>query len=313
MYEFCRNSPYYEMVVENISKEKPVQEIEDACDSFSNDDCSLENPSGKEICKKILYMYEFLDKVQRSWKSPSTITNEDLNFLNYWLNVKLKDNTNASVCISKFNETINSEGNNLRFRGINLKKHLNVIDRGNLENMELLCELYRTKQKIFDIMIKEDCSNNVEKLCPEYTEKCHKRYIEGIDKCLDDYDDFYKALKKFKYYYKYGIEKETDTSGYCYNSEYFRLPEYDPVLERKQKKIMLIQNITTSLMVLLIIPLLYKFTPFGSFLRGKIKMVKDVWVNQNKNGDELLSLSTDIEDNNSDNGEYNIGYYSGKN
>ncbi|SBT57978.1 PIR Superfamily Protein [Plasmodium ovale wallikeri] len=61
---------------------------------------------------------------------------------------------------------------------------------------------------------------------------------------------------------------------------------------------------------LYIIPFIYKFTPFGSFLRGKIKMVKDKWVSQDKNGEELLSLSTYIEDNNSDNEEYNISYYS---
>ncbi|SBT84453.1 PIR protein, partial [Plasmodium ovale] len=288
--------------------------IEDACNSFSNDDCSLENPFGKEICKKILYMYEFLDKVQRSWKIPSTITNEDLNFLNYWLNVKLKDkSSNASVCISKFIETINSKGNNLRSREINLKKHLNVIDRHNLENIELLYELYRTKQKIFDIMLKVDQSNNQETLCPEYLKKCYDDYKQGMNNCLNDYDDFYKALKKFKYYYKYGIEEETDKSGYCKSDNFFLLPEYDPVLERKQKKIMLIQNITTPLIVLFIIPLLYKYTPFGPFLRTKINMVKDRWMNAGKNESELLSISTDTEDNISENGEFNIGYYSGTN
>ncbi|SBT01184.1 PIR Superfamily Protein, partial [Plasmodium ovale curtisi] len=43
-------------------------------------------------------------------------------------------------------------------------------------------------------------------------------------------------------------------------------------------------------------------------LRTKINMVKDRWINPDKNEDELLPLSTDIEDNISDNEEYNIGY-----
>ncbi|SBT55500.1 PIR Superfamily Protein [Plasmodium ovale wallikeri] len=54
----------------------------------------------------------------------------------------------------------------------------------------------------------------------------------------------------------------------------------------------------------------YNFTPFGPFLRAKINRVKDRWMNTDTNVDELLPLSTDIEDNISDYGEYNIGYYS---
>ncbi|SBS90944.1 PIR Superfamily Protein, partial [Plasmodium ovale curtisi] len=40
------------------------------------------------------------------------------------------------------------------------------------------------------------------------------------------------------------------------------------------------------------------------------RMVKDRWLNPGKIADELLPLSTDIEDNISDNENYNIGYYS---
>ncbi|SBT02005.1 PIR Superfamily Protein [Plasmodium ovale curtisi] len=314
-YSFCRNSPYYEMMVENINrvedvqeedvqKKKDVQNVKDACNSFSYEVCLFDKLSDEENCKKFLHMFKFLNEAYRSLDPKSTITNEDLDFLNYWLNVKLKDkSSNASMCIDKFIETIKSQGENFISKEINLEEHLNVIDRDNLENMELLYDLYHTKQKIFDIMLKIDYSNNGKTLCPEYTEKCHKRYREGIDKCLNDYDDFYKALKKFKYYYKYGIEEETDKSGYCKSSEFFLLPEYDPVLERKQKKIMLIQNITA--------PLIY--TPLGPFLRTKINTVKNKWMNSDDYGSELSSLPTDIEDNNSVNGEYNISYYSGTN
>ncbi|SBS91202.1 PIR protein [Plasmodium ovale] len=313
MYEFCRNSPYYEMVVENIKKVENVQKLENACKSFSDNACSNEKLTGEEICKKILYMYKFLNELYHKLDPKSTITNEDLDFLNYWLNVKLKDKSNnTSLCISKFIEAINNLGEDFISKEINLEKHLKVIDRDNLENMELLCELYDTKQKIFDIMLKIDYSNNGKTLCPEYTERCHKRYREGMDKCLNDYDDFYKALKRFKYYYKHGIEKETDTSGYCYNSEYFRLPEYDPIQE-KQRNIMAGKILSAPLILSFVIPLLYKYTPFGPFLRAKTKMIKNRWINPDKNESELLLSSTDIEDNISDNGEYNIGYYSGRN
>ncbi|SBT83304.1 PIR protein, partial [Plasmodium ovale] len=68
-------------------------------------------------------------------------------------------------------------------------------------------------------------------------------------------------------------------------------------------------KISSTLSVLsLVLPLIYKYTPFGPFLRIKISMVKDRWIHPDKNGEELLPLSTDIEDNISDNEEYNIGY-----
>ncbi|SBT59311.1 PIR Superfamily Protein [Plasmodium ovale wallikeri] len=323
IYDFCRNSPYYQMVVENINREIDVQEevdvkkkddiqkIKDACNSFSYNVCSLDSTTGKDICTNFFCMYRFLNEAYRKQYPNSILTYEDFDFLNYWLNSKLNGgNGDALVCISKFENEIGNKFDFFNTSKTKLEKHLHVVESGNLENMKLLYELYSTKQKIFDIMLKEDQSNNQEALCPQYLKKCYDDYKQGMNNCLNDYDDFYKALKKFKYYYKYGIEKETDKSGYCNISDDVRLPEYDPVLERKQKKIMLIQNITTPLIMLFIIPLFYKFTPFGSFLREKIRMVKDKWVSQDKNGEELLSLSTYIEDNNSDNEEYNISYYS---
>ncbi|SBS89328.1 PIR Superfamily Protein, partial [Plasmodium ovale curtisi] len=52
---------------------------------------------------------------------------------------------------------------------------------------------------------------------------------------------------------------------------------------------------------------------FGPFFRAKTKMIKNRWINPDKNESELLLLSTDDEDNISENGEYNISYYSGTN
>ncbi|SBT00475.1 PIR Superfamily Protein, partial [Plasmodium ovale curtisi] len=312
-YDFCINSPYYEMLVETVYKEGVVQEIDNVCKSFKNDVCLFEDLPAEEICKKVLYMYKFLDKVQSSQKPPSTITNEDLDFLNYWFNVKLNSkNSNASICISEFYKAIKSEEDYFKSSNIILENRLHVIHSTKLENMKLLYELYHAKQNILDIMLKQDYSDNGESLCPEYLKKCYYDYMQGIDKCLNDYGDFCKAIKKFKYDYKYGIEEVPDKSEYCNISEYFRLPEYDSAIE-KQRKIMTIKILSTPLIMSFVIPLLYKYTPLGPFLRTKINTVKNKWMNSDEYGSELSSLPTDIEDNISDNGEYNIGYYSGIN
>ncbi|SBS91041.1 PIR Superfamily Protein [Plasmodium ovale curtisi] len=309
MYGFCINSPHYKMLLENIHKEGVVQEIEDACNSFSNAVCSSENPSGIEICKKIVYMYKFLDKVQSSRNSKNTLTNEDLDFLNYWLNATLKSkNSDISICIEEFYKAMKTKEEYFISNKINLEKRLQVIDPSKLENMELLSELYDTKQKIIDIMFHQDGTVDKKELCKEYTKKCHDKYIEGMKNCLNSYDDFYKALKLFEGGYNYLTDEVSNTSENCKINEHIRLPNYDPVLETEQRRIMTFKIMSAPLMLPFIIPLLYKYTPLGPFLRTKINMIKNSWMNSDEYGSELSSLLTDIEDNISDNGEYNIGY-----
>ncbi|SBS95851.1 PIR Superfamily Protein [Plasmodium ovale curtisi] len=369
-YDFCRNSPYYQMVIENINREIDVPEdvdakkkndmekIKDTCNSFSNDVCSFENSSSEDTCKKVLYMYKFLDKVQSLWKLPSTITNEDLDFLNYWLNVKLKGgNNNASICINEFNKIIESKSENLMSVEINLKEHLHVINPSKLENMELLFELYNNERIILNMMrgqyypdegktneettSEEEESEETEseeteseeteseeteseekasevkekekqKTCLDYTEDCSTKYKKAMDNCLNDNTNFYKALKDFKISYNYAVERENIDLRNCKSSPYFYLPKYDPVVER-QRNIMAGKILSVPLILSLVIPLLYKYTPLGPFLRTKINIAKNRWINSNEYGNELSSLPTDIEDNISDSGQYNIGYYSGTN
>ncbi|SBT84992.1 PIR protein [Plasmodium ovale] len=319
---FCKNSSYYEMVVENIDREEDVQDeqkktdvqnVKSACNSFPYDVCSFEKLYGEDICKKILYMYKFLDNAQRLWKQTSTITNADLDFLNYWFNVKLKGkSSSASLCINKFIEVIKSLGKDFMSKEKNLENHLNVIDRDNLENMELLYDLYHTKQKIFDIMFDEDTTDDEKKLCPGHLEKCHEKYIEVMYNCRNGYDDFCNEIKIFERGYNYLIENETDKSGNCKSSEYFQLLDYDSLVE-KQRRIMTIKILSSPLILSFVIPLLYKYTPLGPLLRTKINVVKNRWMNPDKNREELLLSYTGLEDNISDNEDYNIGYYSGTN
>ncbi|SBT83167.1 PIR protein [Plasmodium ovale] len=323
IYAFCRNSPYYQMLVENINGEIDVQKevdvkkkndmekIKSACNSFSYDVCSLEKSSGKEICTKFFCMYRFLNEAYRKQNPDSILTYEDFDFLNYWLNVKLNGkNNDNTICISNFDKEMGSQVEFFNHSKTKLEKHLHVIDPDNLENMELLFELYNNERNILNMMKIQNYSNDEHKTCLYYTEKSHETYKKAMDKCLNYNADYYKALKDFKISY-IGIEKENEDLKNCKSSPYFYLTNYDPVLE-KQRNIMAGKILSAPLILSFVIPLLYKYTPFGPFLRAKTKMIKNMWMNPDKNESELLLSSTDIEDNISDNGEYNIGYYSGK-
>ncbi|SBT57980.1 PIR Superfamily Protein [Plasmodium ovale wallikeri] len=313
IYKFCINSHYYETLVQYVNgKNKEVKE-EKNCDNIVVDTQLYEDVSTEDVCKEFKYLYKSFGKYHgKEISLNGTFTDYDCNFLNYWLNDKLRKKVNDdSNHIKLFYEKIKEQGKTFYCDDTKMEDYMHVIDPEILQNMKILYELYHTKQKILDIMLKEDISSSEMSKCPEYIGICQEKYREGLDKCHSVYDDFYKALKLFKMDYKYGIEKETDKSGCCNISDNFRLPEYDPVPEKEKEKRIMTIKISSILSVLsLALPLIYKFTPFGPFLRGKINMVRNRWFNPDENGEELLSLSTDIEDNISDNEEYNIGYYS---
>ncbi|SBT84791.1 PIR protein [Plasmodium ovale] len=307
-YIFCVNSPYYGELLKNISNnDAKVKEV-NKCDDLSTSMKFSENISSTEICKEFKFLYKsFSEYRAKEISENDTFTDYDYDFLNYWLNYKLREKVNnGSINVKEFYKEIKNKDVGEYFKNKDLSDYLHVIDLDVLKNMQLLYELYDTKQKITDIMFDQDRTKDKEELCKEYTKTCYDNYKKSMDNCLDEYDDFYAALKVFERGYKYLTDEVPDKSGYCEISEYFRLPEYDPVLETKQRRIMTFKIMSAPLM-------LPFYTPLGTFLRTKINIVKNRWINSDEYESELSQLSTNIEDNISDDGEYNIGYYSATN
>ncbi|SBT03026.1 PIR Superfamily Protein [Plasmodium ovale curtisi] len=312
-YIFCTNSHYYEALVQYVKSENEKVKNEANCENIFLDKKSDQNESAKEICQEFKFLYKSFAEYHGEKKEISkegTLTDYDCNFLNYWLNDKLRktvnDNTNY---VKEFYRKIKERDSTFFSSPNDLETHLYDIHPKILENMKLLYDLYVIKKKITDLIFDQDNTAVYKELCKRYTKECYDKYIEGMKNCLNIYDDFYKALKVYETDYKHLIEQETDESGHCKDSEYFLLPDYDSVLE-KQRNIMAGKILSAPLILSFVIPLLYKYTPFGPFLRAKTKMIKNWWMNPEKNESELLLSSTDIEDNIFDNGEYNIGYYS---
>ncbi|SBT57021.1 PIR Superfamily Protein [Plasmodium ovale wallikeri] len=309
-YTFLRNAHYYGNLPPGFDKDALEPKKKEVCSIFSNDIVVPENSTLKEMCQNFMYMYNYLNKIHSSRTKDNTITEEDCHFMNYWLNVNLKnENIVSPPCVNEFYDKLRSKDTSFFSSTTQLENHLHVIDSSNLKKMEILYELYDTKQKITDIMFDLNITEDKKNLCPEYLEKCHNKYIEGMNNCLIGYDDFCKAINDFERGYNSLIENETDKSGICKSNEYFQLLDYDSFLE-KQRRIMTIKILSSPLILSFVIPLLYKYTPFGPFLRAKINMLKNRWMNHDNNGNELLLSTTDVEDNISDYGEYNIGYYS---
>ncbi|SBT59391.1 PIR Superfamily Protein [Plasmodium ovale wallikeri] len=313
-YKFCINSNYYETIVQYVKGKSDEFKKEENCDKVSLNTNLYENVSAENICKEFKFLYKSFSKYSVEKKNENKIfTDYDCDFLNYWLNFKLRESvTDGSINVKQFYKQIKEQNDNFFSKTNDLDEYLYDIDPNVLENMKLLYNLYDNAVKIMSIISNEDYINEEEKqkeqdLCLAYTKKCDENYKKAMDSCLNSNVDFYNALKNFKYAYDIIAEPSSNESNACDSSEFYYFPEYDALLEKKANAI----KISSTLLVLsFALPLMYKFTPFGPFLRAKINMVKDRWTNQDKNGDELLPLSTDIEDIIFDNENYNIGYYS---
>ncbi|SBS95806.1 PIR Superfamily Protein [Plasmodium ovale curtisi] len=358
-YKFCINAPYYQMLVQLfIKKKKELDEVKN-CDNFSSDTAFSKNSSATQICKEFTFLHDSLSKY-RGGKNPENepFTEDDCNFMNYWLNDKLRNNNDFSISVKETYDEIKGKNTKIFSKHSELDEHMVNIETEILENMKYLYELYYNAVKIInmitdkvytdeeqenkehetenkkeprtdehDVQLQgeeehdvqpqgkeeqevEERNDKKKKSCTDYIMECDRSFKEAMDRCVNINDDFYNALKIFKDSYGFLTELSSDILSSCDSSKFLFFPEYDSVLDNK-RRIIAGKILSAPLILSFAIPLLYKYTSFGPFLRTKINMVRGRWMNQDKNENELLSSLTDIEDNISDQGEYKIGYYSG--
>ncbi|KMZ88865.1 hypothetical protein PVBG_06261 [Plasmodium vivax Brazil I] len=229
-----------------------------------------ENSSAQDICKEFTLLHESISE-------HSAIVNPkdkkfspgDCDFLNYWLNDKLRKNVKDGdkIDVKGFYNEIRKNKESKISANEDLENYMYNIDPEILNNMELLYDLYDNDRKILNMLLNPDESKEDNNPCSFYTQNCHEKYDEAINRCYGIYDEFYKALKDFKSSYNYTIVQGEEDRYNCRGNINFLLPEYDPVLQREKTKIMLIQGSTSFLMLILTFPLIYKVK--------KIILIKD--------------------------------------
>ncbi|SCA60248.1 hypothetical protein PVT01_000081200 [Plasmodium vivax] len=314
-YEFCENSPYYNGLLEYFEKHKTnrAKIPETNCVLSRTTMKFKENLSAQNICKEFIILYKFF----RDYKATGTLEKDfysytDCDFLNYWLNDKLRNSVidGDEIDVRGFYQEINNMNQALFSKTKDLENYMNNIDAETLENMKLLYDLYYNKRKILNMLLGQDYTDPEKNPCSVFREDCHEKYVTAINKCYGINDEFYKALKDFKSSYNVVIGQGNKDIHNCRGSTNFLLPEYDPVLEKEEKKSILIQRSTSPLIFLLLLPMIYKFTSFGPYLQEKINRVKYMWKSPKKNKEKMLSSTMDIENNISDNRKYKLVYNS---
>ncbi|SBT51555.1 PIR Superfamily Protein [Plasmodium ovale wallikeri] len=313
-YNFCINSNYYETLLQYVEKNSSEVKKEKKCDNLRTSMTFFKSSSATEICQEFKFLYKaFSIYSGKKTAENDPFSNYDCDFMNYWLNYKLRENVSGgSINVKDFYNEIKSKDDEDLSKNKELHDYMHIIDLDILENMKLLYKLYDNAVNIKSIIdnevyINDEQKNKEKESCSKYTKECDEKYKEAMNRCLSSNVDFYHALKYFKDSYDIITKPSSNESNACNFREFYYFPEYDAVLEKKANTI----KISSTMCILsLALALIYKFTPFGPFLRGKINMVRNRWLNPDENGEELLALSTDLEDHISDNEEYNIGYYS---
>ncbi|CAI7719445.1 PIR protein [Plasmodium vivax] len=312
-YSFCINSPHYKVLLKYVYDNKSTLGNDIKCDLLTPSMTFSGELSAKEICKEFMLLY----KSFRIYSATGTPPNEifsfgDCDFLNYWLNDKLRKSVNDgdTIDVRGFYNEIKNKNPEFFSDNKDLEEYMKIIDPEILKNMELLYDLYDYERKILNMLLNQDYSGENKKPCSHYTDKCYENYKTALDRCLNGHKELCKELKYFKKSYNFSIEQDIQDVNNCKTATNFRLPEQDPVLEIEKKEAMRIQNLTSPLIVLLVTPLIYKFTPVGPFLQEKIKKVKNMWKSPKKNKEKMLSSSMDIENNISDNRKYKLAYNS---
>ncbi|SCA60362.1 hypothetical protein PVT01_000098700 [Plasmodium vivax] len=292
-YSFCINSSYYNGLLDFAKKKiKENDELKGKkinCESLKTTMTFYNISSAEEICKEFtLLHYYIIEHSTNSISSRKTFSNGDCELLNYWLNNKLSKSISVGdkIDVRGFYNEIKNNNREIFSGHEDLENNMKNIDPEILKNMELLYDLYDNERKILNILLNPDENDPKNNECSVYRKHCLEKYIKAINRC-------------------YGIYEE-DTYN-CRGETQYKLNDYDPVLEREEKKNMLIQGSTSFLMLILTFSLIYKFTPFGPFLQEKIKKVKNMWKSPKKNKEKLLS-SMDIGNNISDNGKYKLAY-----
>ncbi|SBT52155.1 PIR Superfamily Protein [Plasmodium ovale wallikeri] len=338
IYAFLDNIDEYEPILENAEKITAVKEvsideirfeeyliIDDeypcpdvktfSCETLLNDDISSQYRSPHIICEQFKFMYHSVITMKdRSHKKE--VKENDYLFLNYWLNDKLSTNSlKSSFSVKDFYKKL-QEMDKIYFSNNSLEEKLNNIESYHLENMKILLDLYKLKNKIYRIISEGELTNKNSSWLEHKNER-NKKYKEGIIKCHDGCNDFHNALKQFKCIYEYSMNLEYRPQDHSQYKELFELPDHYSVIKEYSKE--KLKSITTVSFLVPVFGLFFMlissnmFLPIQNFLLEKIKNTKNKLFTVEERENELLSYTSYNNNRINDEEDYNIGYYSVRN
>ncbi|SBT73798.1 Plasmodium vivax Vir protein, putative [Plasmodium ovale] len=259
------------------------------CDNFNNKHINGSTYDPSRVCTIAI---KFLIHLKE--KYVSSYGEEGCRYLYYWLYVKAleskKTTENTLDLYKKLNEVFNehNDGNYM------FDEYINKMDKDTCNKTQKIIHLY----EVFNIFENQEPSDVEEKKC---TSKCAEIFTSYVNECREEYDyDFCNELKNFREYHNFFIRKLRN----CEGDKYFL-----PPVENFDIVGMIILPFVLILVTSLILPLLYKFTPIGPWIRHRLVKKKNVWDDMQQDENHLLR-NYEMQKDNSIKPYYKIAYNS---
>ncbi|SBT73413.1 PIR protein [Plasmodium ovale] len=281
IYSFFKSFKDYALYDFYMEKEFTEHKIEKICSSFSMSAQISETESANNICEKFIHLYKFMC-CRKSQNQNKALDSNDIAYLNYWLNNKLRNaSISHNITVKDFYENMSLHEE--EFIGNDtFENKLYDLEENHFNNMNLLNYLYDNYGIIF-----KNISDNAkeEKIsCLQYAQEFIHNYKKCIIQCPLDDTNFCKASKHFKIEYDKIFFKDGSITEQCMDQELLRLPPYKNVsIENKITAVGTILG--SSFGTLFASVFLYKFTPFGQWIHAKIR--------RNKGEDSILYEEND--------------------
>ncbi|SCA48138.1 PIR protein [Plasmodium ovale] len=293
------NAAYSNIIFKNkLDSYKNDGELENnnSCSEFASSNLISES-NEQMICKAVLLFFK--DLKEQKYKYGDT-THEDITYrdsgckyLFYWLYTHVKNDEqvykNTLTLYKQLYEIYDKQHDD---SGI-FNKYIDVMNEHTIEKLVKLTNLYNSLDKFFteneNKKEKEVCKGNLIDLYNYYIYECRNGY--DYDFC----DELKNFRKKYNSFIKYVMKCE----------EKYLLPPVEGFNIVGTTVIPFSLISVTSL----ILPILYKFTALGPWMRRLIGKNKNIW--QNINEETNNSINTyEIGEDNFNMGDYNIAYNS---
>ncbi|SBT02425.1 PIR Superfamily Protein [Plasmodium ovale curtisi] len=291
--------------------------------TFNGDAFSGKEAEYETICAKFKYLNFLLFEGTIEQTSKLNYHRE---YMNFWLNYQLKSINNSNVCANNFYQKLKNQNPTFDLKN---KIKITNINHDNLTLMTKIYDLYISYNEISKII--NGNSDDFTK-CLRYSKECVKKYKVAIEKCpTGRVSNFCNALNVFKG--KYEQLKEKNLVEGCKIEVLEQLPSDETSLlnsdiQRSDPENSMVSSstlgdqgstagfgvvtgtISTILGILPISLILYKITPFGSWIRNRYFKKKNIHqIIDDEENYELLHTSGSHEIN-SEHAGYKLSYNS---
>ncbi|SBT56354.1 PIR Superfamily Protein [Plasmodium ovale wallikeri] len=303
-YSFFNSFKDYALYDVHIENEFTEHKIKKICNSFSDSARISKTESANNICEKFIYLYKFICS-RKSQKQNQSLDSNDIAYLNYWLNNKLRNATiSHNITVKDFYESMSLREVEFVGNGT-FEKKLYDLEEKHFNNMNLLNYLYDN----YGVIFKNISTNKKEEKisCLQNAPEFINNYKKCIIQCPINDTNFCKALKHFKEEYDKTLLGDDSITEKCLDQELLRLPTYKDV--SVGDKITMVGTILgPSFGTLFASVFLYKFTPFGQWIHAKIRRNKGVDSELYEDNDPSFLNISDNEIISFDRNPYHISY-----